>query len=124
MNWSILMAGASTSRYRTRICNARTRSGLQAENDANDALDLLEPLRFEREGYFNPAIRRPIDVEHQPPATNSSTVPTDVTGSTGESPRSQAHDLRFILRSRAIELMGQVLFHSRRALKRLMDRHL
>src|SRR5262249_36294722 len=42
MNWSILMAGASTSTYRMRICNARTRSGLQAENDANDALDLLE----------------------------------------------------------------------------------
>src|SRR5215467_4029089 len=39
---------------------------LPAENEANDAFDLLEPSRIEREGYFNPAIRRPVDVEHEP----------------------------------------------------------
>jgi hypothetical protein len=26
----------------------------------------LELLRIEREGYFNPAIRLPVDVEHEP----------------------------------------------------------
>jgi hypothetical protein len=35
------------------------------ENEANEALDLSEPLRIERKGYFNPAIRRPVDVEHE-----------------------------------------------------------
>jgi hypothetical protein len=30
-----------------------TRLPLLAENEANDAFDLLEPSRIEREGYFN-----------------------------------------------------------------------
>jgi hypothetical protein len=42
------------------------RSLFQAKNDPNDAPDFLKPLRIEREGYINPAICCPIDVEHQP----------------------------------------------------------
>jgi hypothetical protein len=37
-----------------------------AENEANHAFDLLEPQRIERECYFNPAIRRPVDLEYEP----------------------------------------------------------
>ena len=43
-----------------------TRLPLPAENEANDAFDVLEPSRIEREGYFNPTIRRAVDVEHGP----------------------------------------------------------
>jgi hypothetical protein len=48
------------------VCAKHALYGFTPKNEANDALDLLEPLRIEREGYFNPEIRRPIDVEHEP----------------------------------------------------------
>jgi hypothetical protein len=49
--------------------SGRSRAGslsLPAEYKGNDAFDLLEPLRIEPEGYFNPAIRRPLDIEYEP----------------------------------------------------------
>lgn len=36
------------------------------DEPAHNAFDLPEPSRIEREDYFNPAIRRPVDVEHEP----------------------------------------------------------
>jgi hypothetical protein len=42
------------------------RSLFHTKNDPNDAPDFLKLLRIEREGYFNPAICRPIDVEREP----------------------------------------------------------
>lgn len=45
-----------------RLC---ARSLFQAKDDPNDAPDFLKTLRIEREGYFNPAICCPIDVEHE-----------------------------------------------------------
>src|SRR5215471_5612052 len=59
-----------------------TRLPLPAENEANDALDLLEPSRIEREGYFNPAIRRPVDVEHEPRGGKLDQVEPEVAGIT------------------------------------------
>ena len=53
---------------------------LPAENEANDAFDLLEPSRIEREGYFNPAIRRPVDVEHEPRGGKLHQVEPEVPG--------------------------------------------
>jgi hypothetical protein len=41
-------------------------SPLQSKYEADNVLDLPEPLRIEREGYFNPAIRCPVNVEHEP----------------------------------------------------------
>jgi hypothetical protein len=59
--WALRSEVSSTSSKMAR--HAVT---LNAENDANDALDLPEPLRIEDEGYLNPAIRRPVDVEREP----------------------------------------------------------
>src|SRR5215472_1937380 len=53
---------------------------LPAENEANDAFDLLEPSRIEREGYFNPAIHRPVDVEHEPRGGKLDQVEPEVPG--------------------------------------------
>jgi hypothetical protein len=38
---------------------------LHIEYDANDALDLSEPLPIERKSYFDSAIRRSVDVEEE-----------------------------------------------------------
>jgi hypothetical protein len=59
---------------------ARHALTLDAENDANDALDRPQPLRIEHEGYLNPAIRRSVDVEHEPPGGELDQSEPEVSG--------------------------------------------
>jgi hypothetical protein len=75
-----------------------TRLPLPAENEANDAF-VLEPLRIEREGYFNPAIRRPVDVEHEPRGGKLDRVEPEVPRIAADSRRRKGRpDTELILR--------------------------
>jgi hypothetical protein len=56
------------------------RSLAHIENDTNDALDLLKSLWSEREGNFDPAIRRSVNVEDEPRGSEFDQAHTEVSG--------------------------------------------
>jgi len=56
----------------------RARSLAHIENDTNDALDLLKPLWSKREGNFDPAIRRSVNVEDEPRRSEFDQAHTEV----------------------------------------------
>jgi hypothetical protein len=60
--------------------DAGTRSVAHIENDTNDALDLLKPLWSEREGNFDPAIRRSVNVEDEARRSEFDQAHTEVSG--------------------------------------------
>ena len=67
---------AIASRKRRR----RAHSLAHIENDTNDALDLLKSLGSEREGHFDPTIRRPVNVEDEPRRSEFDQAHTKVSG--------------------------------------------
>jgi hypothetical protein len=58
----------------------RAHSLAHIENDMNDALDLVNPLWSEREGNFDPAIRRSVNVEDEPRQSEFDQAHTEVSG--------------------------------------------
>jgi hypothetical protein len=58
----------------------RARSRAHIENDTNDALDLVKPLWSEREGNFDPAIRRSVNIEDKPRRSEFDQVHMEVSG--------------------------------------------
>jgi hypothetical protein len=58
----------------------RAHSLAHIENDMNDALDVVKPLWSEREGNFDPAIRRSVNVEDEPRRSEFDQAHTEVSG--------------------------------------------
>jgi hypothetical protein len=58
----------------------RARSLAHIENDTSDTLDLLKPLWSEREGNFDSALRRSVNVEDKPRRSELDQVQAEVSG--------------------------------------------